>query len=572
MKKITTYFFVSLLAISSAVIATPFGKNNSGSRHGNPTPTTQSVPFYMEDFASGIPATWQNNDLAGQGVFWRPTLVGSTALSFGNLSATGTSAANGYVIFDSDSAWPSAGDGELISDAIDCSAHTNVHLTLNEFFVQWSVSQGIVWVSNDGTTWNDVYHAEAGLAGNTAGVNPNAVDIDITTWAAGMATVYIKLEYIGTSEFIWEVDDIGLYEVAAADGGVTDITSPVSSCTALTNAEPVTVVIKNFSAFPLTDFDVTFSDGISNPVEHITDTIAPGGSLTYTFTATADMSAVGAHNVLASTTVLNDADNANDQFSIDLFSGPHIVDQSTSYSQGFEDIEDQSGWTAVDADNDSTMWGVTNVAAHTGTNCATYTHNLPTNQADDFYFSTCLSFSDSNVYQLDFYYRTFSPQFQANMEVILCTAQDPLTKVATIVPSMLVTNSNWAFSSSSVFIPNGVSGIYYIGWHVTQQDSSTSLKIDDINIHYSGPNSISKSGNTSLSLYPNPGDGLLHVSGLKELTEITVYDVVGKAVFIKTSASANEVLDLRNQPKGVYSVVLRTENSSVTKQLILTGN
>ena len=159
MKKITTYFFVFLLLTSAAVVANPFGKNN-GNGQGN---TTQSVPFYTEDFASGIPGTWQNNDLAGDGVLWRYTTTGNAALPFGNLSPNGSSAANGYVIFDSDSAWPGAGDGELISDAIDCSAHTNVHLTLNDYFVQWSSSQGIVWISNDGTTWNSVYNAEAGL-------------------------------------------------------------------------------------------------------------------------------------------------------------------------------------------------------------------------------------------------------------------------------------------------------------------------------------------------------------------------------------------------------------------------
>jgi len=554
MKKITTYFFVSLLAVSSAVIANPFGKNDG--RNGNPN-TTQSVPFYMEDFAAGIPGTWQNNDLAGDGVFWRYTLTGALTTSFGNLSPVGTSAANGYVIFDSDSAFASAGDGELISDAIDCSAHANVHLTLNEYFVQWSVSQGIVWISNDGATWTDVYHAEAGLASGQSTPNPHAVDIDVTTYAAGMSTVYIKLEYIGTAEYFWEVDDI---------------TAPLSSCATLSNVEPVTVVIKNFSTFDLSDFDVSFSDGASNFTEHITDTIAPGGTMSYTFTATADLSANGAHNIIANTTVLNDGDNANDQFSLDLFSGPHIVDQATSYSQGFEDVEDQSGWTAVDVDLDGTTWGLSNSAPHTGTVCATYTHDLPTNQADDYYFSTCLGLADSNVYQLDFYYRNFSPQYQANMEVILCTAQDPSTIVATLVPSMAVNTSLWSLSSSNIYLASGSSGIYYIGWHVTHQDSSTSLKIDDINIHYSGPNTISNSANSSLSLFPNPGDGYLHITGLKELTEITVYDMVGKAVFTQMTAPGTDVLDLRSQPKGVYGVVMRSEKSSVTKQLIITGN
>ena len=136
---------------------------------------------------------------------------------------------------------------------------------------------------------------------------------------------------------------------------------------------------------------------------------------------------------------------------------------------------------------------------------------------------------------------------------------------------MLVNTSLWTLNSSNIYVPNGASGIYYIGWHVTQQDSSTSLKIDDINVHYSGPNAINNLSSVSLSVYPNPGDGLLRIDGLKEVTEVTVYDMMGKSVFTQIISAGSQEIDLRNQPKGVYSLVMRSEKSAVTKQVLITG-
>jgi hypothetical protein len=555
MKKLTTYFLISLFLGASAMA---------------------TVPFYSEDFASGLPGTWQNVDNNSVAhVLWRYTTTGAknTFSNFSNaLSPVGTSAANGYMIFDSDSAGGGGGeDASIISPAIDCSSRTNVHLTFNEYFAQYLSGIGIVWVSNDGTTWTDVHHAEAGLAQDDTTANPYALDIDISAVAAGSSTVYIQFEWIGDFDYFWMVDDVALYEVPSADAGVINITAPVTSCALLSNAETVTVEIKNFASVDLTDFDVMFSDGLSNPTEHIMDTIAPGATMTYTFTNTADLSAPGAHNIIANTIVSGDVDNSNDQFSLDLYSGPHVVDQANAYTQGFEPTESQTGWTTLDVDADAVTWGLSGILPHTGTSCADYTHELPTNQANDYFFSTCLGLDAANIYQLDFYYRAFSPAYQSNMEVILCTDQDPATMVATLVPTMLVNTSLWTLSSSTIYLPDGTSGNYYIGWHVTQQDSSTDLKIDDVNVYYSGPNGLSAMNSTGLSLYPNPSNGLVHVSGLKEATDITVYNMLGNIVLEQSAKAGTETLDLSRQSHGVYSVVLRSEKSVITKQLILTG-
>ena len=171
MKKITTQFFVCLLLVAAALAANSSDLKinlNGSTKHGNHN-SIQTVPFYTEDFSAGLPGSWQNIDNGSMAnVLWRYTTTGAmNGFPFSNaLSSVGTSASNGYMIFDSDSAAASGGeDASIISGAIDCSGKTNVHLTFNEYFAQFNVSQGIVWISNDGSTWTDIHHAEAGQIG-----------------------------------------------------------------------------------------------------------------------------------------------------------------------------------------------------------------------------------------------------------------------------------------------------------------------------------------------------------------------------------------------------------------------
>src|SRR6188768_3630065 len=94
--------------------------------------------FFTEDFASGIPLGWTNVENSGNNILWRVTTTGA---SNGNVSVdtvlnnAGTTAANGYLIIDSDSAGQSLiQDAVLTTTAINCSAHGSVHLTFNQYF------------------------------------------------------------------------------------------------------------------------------------------------------------------------------------------------------------------------------------------------------------------------------------------------------------------------------------------------------------------------------------------------------------------------------------------------------
>ncbi|POY39838.1 hypothetical protein C3L50_08380 [Flavobacterium alvei] len=69
----------------------------------------------------------------------------------------------------------------------------------------------------------------------------------------------------------------------------------------------------------------------------------------------------------------------------------------------------------------------------------------------------------------------------------------------------------------------------------------------------------------SISVYPNPTNGLVTVNSTAAVKAITVYDTTGKQI----SASKTNTVDLSNQAKGVYLVQVQTENGSTSKKVVV---
>lgn len=70
----------------------------------------------------------------------------------------------------------------------------------------------------------------------------------------------------------------------------------------------------------------------------------------------------------------------------------------------------------------------------------------------------------------------------------------------------------------------------------------------------------------SISVSPNPTNGVVNVSSTSEVQTITVFDTTGKQVL---SASNTTTVNLSNQAKGVYLVQVQTENGSATKKVVV---
>jgi hypothetical protein len=133
------------------------------------------------------------------------------------------------------------------------------------------------------------------------------------------ATFWFDNEYVSPAG--GRANVVGVFKIApdsADDTGVIDILQPVDGD--LSATETIEVIVRNFGSNPQSNVPVTFTiDGGVPVTETITGPIPAASNVNYTFTATADLSIVGATYTIQSCTVLvGDENDTNDCFSKDV--------------------------------------------------------------------------------------------------------------------------------------------------------------------------------------------------------------------------------------------------------------
>ncbi len=110
------------------------------------------------------------------------------------------------------------------------------------------------------------------------------------------------------------------------DLGVTAITAP-SGGQFLSGTEAITVTIENFGTSSQSNFDVSYKrNTTATPVvENVPGPLAAGASMSYTFTTTANFSAIGTYIVSAETNLATDSFNGNNKTEVTLETVPCVA-------------------------------------------------------------------------------------------------------------------------------------------------------------------------------------------------------------------------------------------------------
>ncbi|MFH0866084.1 MAG: T9SS type A sorting domain-containing protein [Bacteroidota bacterium] len=178
-----------------------------------------------QDFSSATfpPTGWTSQIIAGPMNWVRQTYL---TLNYNTLDPTGTTFTNGYACANSDSLGTTGENCVLSTTAINCTSYTNVWLSFNEFFREYAASTAKAEVSNNGTTWTTVYEALPGVTVDSSTSNPHFVDVNLTTYAAGQATVYVRFHWTGSFDYYWVVDDVEIYTKPNFDVALTTVSNP----------------------------------------------------------------------------------------------------------------------------------------------------------------------------------------------------------------------------------------------------------------------------------------------------------------------------------------------------------
>ena len=209
---------------------------------------TETV-VYSETFASGIPASWDNTGGLANGVAdadskWEyrgttttPGVVTGSRGGYAGTAATGQlaiqspTAANGFVLFDSDfldnaGIAGNFGNGiaaaphvaNLTSGVINLTGYTEVDLVFNQYYRRFAGPTGqgvpatyIDFSTNGGTTWPYTVMLNSGIAVNSATTRTDVAAVPIPSAVAGQANVKFRFRFDGDYYF-WQIDDVKIIE------------------------------------------------------------------------------------------------------------------------------------------------------------------------------------------------------------------------------------------------------------------------------------------------------------------------------------------------------------------------
>ncbi len=202
---------------------------------------TAQAPFWTEDFDNGIPTGWTTTDGSSNGVLWEACSGTGPSPNcvdlYGQDPFASTTAANGFVVVDSDAAGdlPTNHISRLTTSAIDCSAASKVFAIFQNYvgvFAVPSTDNVVLKVSTDGTNWTS-YNVVEGLdVNNRFSDNPHIAAINISVVAANKPVVYLQWEWTGNYEYWWMLDDVQLTTVDPTPANnlvLGDFFYPVSS-------------------------------------------------------------------------------------------------------------------------------------------------------------------------------------------------------------------------------------------------------------------------------------------------------------------------------------------------------
>ena len=210
----------------------------------------------------------------------------------------------------------------------------------------------------------------------------------------GFVKARINFKQVSGIDVYFDVDNFQIVQPPAVDMGVVAITSPNDGC-GLSASSVVSVRVKNFGTAAQTNIPVFYSINGGNAInEVIPGPVNPGDTLTYAFTATANLAVAGPYNIAAATASANDGDPSNDGANRLVTS--YLLVSQFPYSQGFEN--GPAGWTVggsnsswalgapagtvINAAGGGTSSWVTNLAGNYNANEASYIQ------------SPCLSFAN----------------------------------------------------------------------------------------------------------------------------------------------------------------------------------
>ncbi|MEO8403938.1 MAG: S8 family serine peptidase, partial [Chitinophagaceae bacterium] len=207
-----------------------------------------------------------------------------------------------------------------------------------------------VWVrGSDTQPWIQVYDLYANQADPGAYKKSSSIEVsDVLVANTQVFTSSFQVRWGQWGQILaadnenaagYTFDDVHLYKVTD-DIQMISIDTPVVASCGLNATVPVRVTVRNSANGAVTNIPVTFQSDGNAPVTEIISSIAGNTTISYTFTATANLAAAGNHIMKTWVSLPTDTYLANDTATTSLYNSPIVT--VFPYLQNFE--TDNGSW------------------------------------------------------------------------------------------------------------------------------------------------------------------------------------------------------------------------------------
>lgn len=380
---------------------------------------------------------------------------------------------------------------------------------------------------------------------------------------------------------------------AGTDAGISAIISPGTSLCNTTFVPQVT--IRNYGTTPLTSATINYRID-AGPVQTYSWTGNLATNATANVTLTSMSTTAGTHTFTAYTTNPNsttDANAGNDQsqrtFTISS------IGQNLPYTEGFESTTFPPTGVTINNPDGLTTWQRTTTADFSGTASA-YMDNFDYNadgEVDEIVLPAFNLNSVTNpVLTFELAYRlytnpTSNPNYSDTLRVWISTDcgltwnevyAKSGTTLTTVTPAYSTTEfvpsstAQWRLETISLAPYQSATNAIIKFRHATQYENN--LYLDDINIM----NSTDVPGLTlhsEVNLFPNPSTGQVNVDVnmmQRDNLTINVTNSLGQTVSTvseNNTSGGRYLIDLSNEPNGVYFIEVQTGTEVVTRRIVI---
>jgi hypothetical protein len=219
-----------------------------------------------------------------------------------------------------------------------------------------------VWIrGDDQKPWIQVYDLQANQ--DDPGVFKKSPSLEISNLLAANSQTFsssFQVRWGQWGRFItadnesgagYTIDDIQVYLVDN-DIQMLSIDTPVIASCGLGTAVPVTITVRNSSNTVITNIPIKLQVNNGTIITETVPVLNGGATAPYTFTATADLSAIGVHTIKVWVDLTSDTYRDNDTSQVNLYNAPIV--SSFPYLQNFESGD--GGWYS-DGKNKSWEYG-----------------------------------------------------------------------------------------------------------------------------------------------------------------------------------------------------------------------